>query len=295
MSFQDDYKISNADRVDKGVFGLPDTPGLSTMALQTRFDSLGNLAIDKFNNLVDAVEETVTDDPKLVTGAAVVAYTRREVDSVIDDENASNTTTYSSNKINELIDGVPDSIIDDDHSTYNTTYSSNKINALIDGVPDTIIDDDHSSYNTTYSSNKINDLIDQVPYTIIDDSAPSLVTTYSSTKVEQLVAMQNENLFWIQNMTDSNFSVGGRTKVADIAWYQTTKYQRIGLMIDGCGTLSANANVTIEMTVDDSETYSQVYTDKRNAGKISFPANSGFTVKGVGMHTAKVYMTIKDI
>lgn len=293
MSFQDDYKISNADRADKGVFGLPDTPGLSTMALQTRFDSLGNLAIDKFNNLVDAVEETVTDDPKLVTGAAVVAYTRHEVDSVIDDENASYKTTYSSNKINELIDGVPDSIIDDDHSSYNTTYSSNKINDLIDNLP--IIDDDHSSRETTYSSDKINDLIDAIPVTIIDDSAPSLVTAYSGSKVEELVADQNENVCWIQNVAGYNITVGARTKVAELTWNQATDYMGLGLMFDGSGNLSANANITIEMTVDDSQTYIQTYIERKNAGAVSFPANSGFTVAGKGAHTAKVYMTVTNV
>lgn len=74
MSFQDDHKITAADRVDKGVTGLPDTPGLTTTAMQERFDSLANLTIEKYNGLVDAVEETVTNEAKLVTGAAIVDY-----------------------------------------------------------------------------------------------------------------------------------------------------------------------------------------------------------------------------
>ena len=74
-NFQDEYKISSADRSGKGVTGLPDTPGLSTADMQARFDSLGNLSIDKFNALVDAVSDTViNDDTKLPTMKAIVNY-----------------------------------------------------------------------------------------------------------------------------------------------------------------------------------------------------------------------------
>lgn len=74
-NFQDEYEISAADRVGKGVTGLPDTPGLSTGDMQARFDSLGNLAIDKFNAVVECVDDTVTnDDKKLPTMKAIVDY-----------------------------------------------------------------------------------------------------------------------------------------------------------------------------------------------------------------------------
>ena len=74
-TFQDTFKITSADRADKGVTGLPDTPGLSTGDMQARFDSLGNLSIDKFNALVDCVGGGITnDDTKLPTMADIVAY-----------------------------------------------------------------------------------------------------------------------------------------------------------------------------------------------------------------------------
>ena len=73
--FQDAYKISSADRAGKGVTGLPDTPGLSTGDMQARFDSLGNLSIDKFNALVDCVGGgIVNDDTKLATMKDIVDY-----------------------------------------------------------------------------------------------------------------------------------------------------------------------------------------------------------------------------
>ena len=73
--FQDAYKITSADRAGKGVTGLPDTPGLSTGDMQARFDSLGNLSIDKFNALVECVGGGIENsETKLPTMADIVAY-----------------------------------------------------------------------------------------------------------------------------------------------------------------------------------------------------------------------------
>lgn len=73
--FQDAYKITAADRSGKGVTGLPDTPGLSTGDMQARFDSLGNLAIDKFNAVVDSVGDVIANDPqKIPTMKAIADY-----------------------------------------------------------------------------------------------------------------------------------------------------------------------------------------------------------------------------
>lgn len=74
-NFQDEYLISATDRTGKGVTGLPDTPGLSTGDMQARFDSLGNLAIDKFNAVVNCVGGgVINDDKKIPTMADIVAY-----------------------------------------------------------------------------------------------------------------------------------------------------------------------------------------------------------------------------
>jgi hypothetical protein len=51
-------KITDEDRSGKGNVGQPDTPGLTTAEMQEVMDSLPNLAIDKFNELVDALNET---------------------------------------------------------------------------------------------------------------------------------------------------------------------------------------------------------------------------------------------
>lgn len=47
-------KITENDTINKGVMGLPDTPNLSTAAMQAKFEELSNdVIIPKFNNLVD--------------------------------------------------------------------------------------------------------------------------------------------------------------------------------------------------------------------------------------------------
>jgi len=46
-------KITDAERIGKGVSGLSDTPNLETSEMQRKFDELGNMAVDGLNNLVD--------------------------------------------------------------------------------------------------------------------------------------------------------------------------------------------------------------------------------------------------
>ena len=53
MSFN---KITSKDREGKGVSGLPNTPNLTPTQLQEQFDSLANLAIEKFNEFITALE-----------------------------------------------------------------------------------------------------------------------------------------------------------------------------------------------------------------------------------------------
>ena len=52
MAFQ---KITELDRAGKGNVGQPDTPNKGVTEMQEQMDSLANLAIDKFNELVDAL------------------------------------------------------------------------------------------------------------------------------------------------------------------------------------------------------------------------------------------------
>lgn len=53
MSFT---RITNQDLVNKGVTSLPDTPDMAASELKQRFDSLGNLCVQRINNLIDELE-----------------------------------------------------------------------------------------------------------------------------------------------------------------------------------------------------------------------------------------------
>ena len=48
-------KITNKERDNVRVYGLADRPGLTKEAMQQRFDGLGDLAIDKLNEVIDQV------------------------------------------------------------------------------------------------------------------------------------------------------------------------------------------------------------------------------------------------
>ena len=158
MSFQDEYKITNADRVDKGVYGLPDTPGMTTAAIQERFDSLGNLAIDKFNALVDAASDTVDDsETKFPTNKAVTDYISGQGGAIIDDDTPSLHKAYSSQKVENMFGDVASRVIDDETPSTVKTYSSAEIEEKLSDIPspESIIDDDTASTDTTYSSSKL--------------------------------------------------------------------------------------------------------------------------------------------
>lgn len=51
-------KVTEEDRAGKGNYGLPDTPELTTTDMQMQMDSLPNLAIDKLNELIDALNDS---------------------------------------------------------------------------------------------------------------------------------------------------------------------------------------------------------------------------------------------
>lgn len=51
-------KILPSDLVNKGVIGLPDTPGLDTTQMQQKFDEIAlDVIIPHYNDLVDGVDE----------------------------------------------------------------------------------------------------------------------------------------------------------------------------------------------------------------------------------------------
>ena len=61
MAFEDN-KITQTDLADKGVTGLPDTPGLPVGDMQAKFDELSkDVIVPKFNALCDSLDESDID------------------------------------------------------------------------------------------------------------------------------------------------------------------------------------------------------------------------------------------
>ena len=97
-------KITDEDLLNKGVIGLPDTPGLSTSEMQAKFEQTAReVIVPKFNQLVDDLSNpsaasqigangknrTVQghidnlENPHNVTAAQVGAYTKSQTDAAI--------------------------------------------------------------------------------------------------------------------------------------------------------------------------------------------------------------------
>lgn len=113
-------KIQNSDLNDIGVIGLPDTPGLSTAAMQAKFEETArDVIIPKHNGLIDELEDTPA-----AASLGAVAPTGRTV--------ASNTVQGGLNKLSDDLKVVEDGMaeaIADAHTHTNK--------AIIDKLDDT--------------------------------------------------------------------------------------------------------------------------------------------------------------
>lgn len=114
-------KITSADTSGKGVTGLPDTPGLSATDLQKKFDELS------LDVIIPAINEN------------------------IDELNGS----YKEELTNEVETKIVEDIINDDNPTVSTTYSSSKLEARLREIGGVTINDDVASYDSVYSSSKV--------------------------------------------------------------------------------------------------------------------------------------------
>ena len=105
---------------------------------------------------------------------------------------------YDVTKFNENSDIIDDSLkflqdnlgvkINDGQSNPSETYSSQKIEQVVEDKFSEIINDENSSQNKTYSSQKIEERIAESSGNVIDDENISDGTTYSSQKIESLIA-----------------------------------------------------------------------------------------------------------
>ena len=78
--------ITEEEREDKGVTQLPDSPQITSNALKELFDSLGNLAIDKFITHIDEIsDETACSNIgiEVPEGYAAVGNVQSVIDAIV--------------------------------------------------------------------------------------------------------------------------------------------------------------------------------------------------------------------
>jgi hypothetical protein len=233
----------------------------------------------------------------------------------IDDEQVSKTTTYSSDKIEnlfadfegggdgtlnkEFVDGIEDlpeepdddtiyfipdgsatvTEIDDSQTSERTTYSSTKIEELLKTSSGVEIDDDNSSTSKTYSSSKINSVVSS----LINNSTSSTTTTYSSSKINSLI---------------NNISTGAKIDDSSSTTATTTTYSAnkinslVGTTVSGTLSSSAtsltlsNSNIKttsmIDIYTNNWDVYPTAVTVSSGSIKMTFDApGSSVTVKVV--------------
>lgn len=126
-------KITAAERVDKGVTGLPDSPNMTTAALQDRFDSLGNLGIDGLNRLIDELTATSAANnigasvPQTLTANANVQSIINAIAQAL--HNLAAEAHYHTNK--ETLDAVTASTVATWNNVVNLLSGINAIQSIL--------------------------------------------------------------------------------------------------------------------------------------------------------------------
>jgi microcystin-dependent protein len=113
----------------------------------------------------------------------------------IDDSSSDISKTYSSNKINSLINNIK--LVDDSSINTETSYSSSKIESICSNIKNQIveIDDSSNAMNKTFSAYKINSIVGG----IIDNSTSAESKTYSSSKILELINSLNITSIFIDD------------------------------------------------------------------------------------------------
>lgn len=163
-------KISDVDRSGKGNVGQPDTPNLNTLQMQTLMDSLPNLAIDKFNDFIDALNVALTDiitsggdTNKIPTAKAVYDFWNS---GLPEDQMTALLAQYFVDHPEAIPEGVDARIGDDTLETESQTLSG-AVNEVFDrtkkitvtpklyGAIGDGVHDDTDAINTALSENEV--------------------------------------------------------------------------------------------------------------------------------------------
>lgn len=145
-------RVVDADKDNKGVSGLPDTPNMTAAELQARFDSLAELALTKLNQLMDELENTsAAGNVGVIAPSTVKAgNTLQAVINALASSVNKNTTDSHTHANKEVIDAISAQNTKDWSSIVSLLKEITSIqNVLIDsadGIPTS-----HAVYEAMYN------------------------------------------------------------------------------------------------------------------------------------------------
>ncbi len=205
------------------------------------------------NRLSRKVEKELAENMDKVNENIAEINEKLEDVALIDDTTASTTSTYSSEKIEDLIDDIPTGAeIDDTVTTTNKTWSSSKIKTEIDaggGGGSDVIDDVNVRTTTTFSSSKIVDLL----FSVLSGESKYIAI---NTTISRITAVYTTVL----TITDLNLSASSKG-VLNLNFSVTAGSAHPGKELLITGIKSDNTTYTISDTlIPRSETSTQSYT-----------------------------------
>lgn len=190
-------------------------------------EPLCNIVIDK--GLV-IYEKCVNEQVKMKIGDGVNTWSHLEYiekKSEINDESFSSNTTYSSTKIEEIINDFGNLLND----SLDNMYTSEQVNGLLnDKLNTNAINDTLASSTTIYSSSKVENLINETNSNINNTLSES--KTYTDTKVSNLVGSAPETLNTLEEVAKAieenedvvsalNSAIGNKANQSDLNSLET--------------------------------------------------------------------------
>ena len=209
MSFT---KVTTSDRTDKGVTGLADTPNLSTTAMQTKFDELGNLGIDALNKHID--ELAASSAAGFIGATAPTGITSdsnlQAVLEAMEVENQKNTTNSHTHTNKTLLDAVTASYTTEDEANLESNTSARHTHAnkaLLDTYTQTEANPASAVTNNHTHTNK--SLLDSITSALLT-TLNNIATTFASiTGVETTVTDDDAKIPTGGAIVDYVTTVGG--------------------------------------------------------------------------------------
>lgn len=146
-------KITPADLQGKGVVGLPDTPQLSALAMQQKFDEIANdVIVPKFNNLVDELDTQGGTNIEVTDPTTSTTDTLQNALDHIEAENALNTADRHNHANKATLDDI-------DATTKQGYDDLVTLMTNITGIDDVALSSDNDKIPTSKS---VDDAIDTV-------------------------------------------------------------------------------------------------------------------------------------